>query len=451
MSLFDAPSGVDEVDWERMLSAACDAAENKSASQSAAPLNIFSNLKPFKLTPCKRTIHHGVFRDGATKMADEKELRSALARAGVSEKDFESKRTAFVQRMSNISPEDARKIAAMPQHLADGRANDEWLASRRHRITGSITGSIFGCNKYQSQDDTLESLLRPNFKGNAACAYGNQNEDNAESSFEHYLKHSIVGTKWGPEQRLVTGFDLETPGLCVCTTKPGLAMFGMSPDGVLTLHFDDGHSQTVLVEYKAPYSRRQLNTLSKIDETTNLYKVNDLPGTLVPSGPVPPYYFTQINYGCGILGLPLAFFVVWVPACTPSDTVVLTHTGGAGSSALAVTPSGTIQITECTFDSDFFETKLFPCLSRFWHERYVPDACRLELGIPVPRRSTPPKPRSWFGKRSKDVQDRDAGGAQRRHAFSSRKHPPPASSPALPPAKRRFKFSERRQNGGERT
>ena len=308
----------------------------------------------------------------------------------------------------------------------------------------SRTFHFAGVNKYQSQDDTLESLLRPNFRGNAATKYGNLNEDNAEASFEHYVRHSIVGSRWGPEHRLVTGYKLETPGLCVCTNEPGKAMFGMSPDGIMTLEFQDGTCTKVLVEYKAPYSRRQLNSLSKIDVESNIYKDNELPGTLLKRAPVPPYYFTQVNYGCGILGgLPMAYFVVWVPASTPADTVVHTQAGGT---KLAMTPSGTVQITEIPFDKKFFTEKLFPCLHRFWHDRYVNDAVRLQLGVPVPRRSQPPKPRTWFGKRSRDVKDRDADA--RRHSFSAQR--PSSLVPRAAPRhnkSRRFKFSERRVVG----
>lgn len=459
MSLLDAPDGIDDSHWERMLMAACDEAEDKYAAKTPASVNIFSDLKTFKLTPCKREFQPGVLHDGTI---DAEELRSALGKAGISERDFEIEKDAFIKRLSTISTQDAIRISRMPQHLASGEANPEWLESRKHRVTGSITGSIYGecpcfvscimngrsrtlrfagVNKYQSQDDTLESLLRPNFRGNAATKYGNMNEDNAEASFEHYVRHSIVGSRWGPENRLVTGFALDTPGLCVCTAVPGRAMFGMSPDGILQLDFDDGTHTKVLVEYKAPYSRRQLNSLSKIDDETDLYKQNELPGTLLKTGPVPPYYFTQVNYGCGILGLPMAYFVVWVPASTPADVVVHTQAGGT---KLVMTPSGTVQITEVPFDKDFYNNKLFPCLHRFWHNRYVNDAVRLQLGVPVPRRSLPPKPRTWFGKRSRDVEGRDTDA--RKHSFSAQRSSSLLTSHAPPTRvrKRRFKFSERR-------
>lgn len=356
----------------------------------------------------------------------------------------------FVFRYYKVDEAYAAQVRSMPQHLESGEANPDWLKSRKHRITGSITGSIYGVNKYSNQNEALEQLLRPNFVGNVCTRWGNDNEDNAEAAFVEYLKHEFMGESPSCGRRLVS-FDLHTPGLCICT-RDGMGMFGMSPDGILDLVWDTGETETVLVEYKCPYGKRRFKDVSKADASTNLYKVERLPGTVTKHGPIPPYYMCQIIFGMGLLKLPRTFFVVWAPAISPVNRII-TRTGGAGSSTLAATTKGLIQVSDVPFDEKFYNNKLFPCLERFWRDRYVPDAVKLERGIPVPPRAPPKKKkraRSWFGARSKDAPLRNEDMPKRRGGcpFSSKA---PRFAPAFhrasdqhqPPAKRRCPFTRR--------
>ncbi len=60
---------------------------------------------------------------------------------------------------------------------------------RNGRITGSRVGAILGLNPYQSRDDTLRLMVRenfgaePEFKGNEATRYGQDNEARAISLY----------------------------------------------------------------------------------------------------------------------------------------------------------------------------------------------------------------------------------------------------------------------------
>ena len=74
---------------------------------------------------------------------------------------------AFIlEHTKPVSAAEAAEIAALPQHHADGRANEAWLSSRKHRITGSIVGAILGQNKYCRDHEVLEQLLRPSWTPN---------------------------------------------------------------------------------------------------------------------------------------------------------------------------------------------------------------------------------------------------------------------------------------------
>lgn len=308
----------------------------------------------------------------------------------------------FKTRFMSISVDEVERIASLPQHLVNDDANPEWLLSRRHRLTGSISGAIAGYNKHQSPEDALEQLLRPSFTGNVCTRYGTKNEHNAEKAFIFYFDKYVVNV---PDAVLkgdtVVKYTLETPGLCVSSEYP---MCGMSPDGVLRVSFKSGLHMSILVEYKCPYSQRNRRTTIGVDDDTCLYPVSTVGKTTIPCQ---PYYTTQIMYGMGLLKMPLCFFVVWTPARNYETSILSTCSGG-GNSVIAATPAGLIQLTLVEFDCDFYTDELFPTLMQFWHDLYVPDAVRLELGMKVPYRGKKQKrkrKRTWFG--PCDVPDRE--------------------------------------------
>ncbi len=225
-SMVDVPYGVDDDEWTTLLMHACDIAEERHEKRKAEDAELdLTGVMNFKVRKCKRKVF-SIFEDPA--VAAERDAKH-LEDAGITIEQFEKAKAAFIERMSNISEERARIISEMPQHLSNGDANPDWLQSRRHRITGSITGAIAGLNKYSTPDDCLESLLRPAFKGNCATRWGNEHEDDAESAFESYLSSFVVGTHHPSRDATITGYKLNTPGLCVSTTE-GRGMFGMSPD-----------------------------------------------------------------------------------------------------------------------------------------------------------------------------------------------------------------------------
>ena len=326
---------------------------------------------------------------------------------------IEATRLAFIEKYHTADPEYARKVAGLEQHLDSlgGDANPEWLAARKHRITGSNTGGIVGYNPYCSADDVLERMLRPSFTPNECTQWGNDHEDDAEASFAEWFSYVYMS-----EHPEIKSFHLRNAGLMLCTT-PGMGWAGMSPDGLLDLWFEDGTQETWLVEYKCPYKTRNRTDATL---TKHMYPNSKIPdSTMLPRAPIPKYYYCQINWGMALLKLPKCFFVVWSPAPVDGPPVTVSkYTGGAKGpwQTIAATRYGSIEIVKVDFDKKFFDNIMYPRLHDFYFNRYVPDAVALELGYEVPVRAQPKKP--WFGRwKPKSDEDKYKG----KSPFSERK------------------------------
>jgi hypothetical protein len=124
----------------------------------------------------------------------------------------------------------------------------------------------------------------------------------------------------------------------------------------------------VLVEYKCPYKQRgRVAWMGDLDiyPVENIQKV---PGLRLP---VPSYYYTQVQYGCQLLGVlddlltwpTHCWVVVWAPAAlsaptSPSppatSTTTSTTTGTATSTATSSTTSTTTNTSSTSCDDDNF-------------------------------------------------------------------------------------------------
>jgi hypothetical protein len=292
---------------------------------------------------------------------------------------------SFVEEHSTpMSAAEAAATSALPQHHPNGAANQAWLDSRKHKITGSIVGGILGLNKYASQDDVLENLLFPNWCGNVCTEYGNTHEDDAQDATLCYLR-----------ARDPDNADIENVGFVPCT-RDGMGWCGQSPDGI-----QPGCNR--LVEYKGPYGQR--NTTSVPDGPIDLYPRGVMSHAPTLGGhaiPVPEYYYAQVQWGAGLSGYDRVLFVVWAPAGTvatlpfageasgaavagqgESGTRVLhekrvdTGNGNHVLESLVSTPKGLIQVTDFPRDDAWFDWAL-PRVRKFWEERYVPGVLSLK-------------------------------------------------------------------------
>lgn len=265
-------------------------------------------------------------------------------------------------RFQTVSREHAYAIAACPQHIgSNGEANPHWLEARKHRITGSVVGSIANLNPYLSATELLEELVWPSFSSNACTLYGNEHEDDVQAAFLSYCNSPLFS-------ECHSGGSITNTGLCVSTVI-GQGWAAMSPDGLLTLQKGQDRKCSALLEYKAPYNQRLKTQI----DNENLYPVANLPAGYVQAGleaPIPPQYFAQIQWGMGLLGLPRCFFTVWAPART-SDGNSIRLVSDKECVRIVATPYGLIQVTEIFFDSVFFED-LLQRASSFWKGRYVP-------------------------------------------------------------------------------
>ena len=280
---------------------------------------------------------------------------------------------------------------------------------------------------------------------------------------------------------LLPGFELvdvqfEHRGLCVCKPRPYLAM---SPDGFLVETFrrrnehalreaaqaeQDAAPRTVLsdtprpvpvtceiseiegahgtvryivvlqyvlrvlVEYKCPYKQRGRRTWMGGADIYPVESIINVPGLRLP---VPSYYYTQVQYGCQLLGVlddlltwPTHCWVaVWAPAYSPAplsppaassfsscsssssaapssscraasedsfdcgsfddgDLVqpLRTAVSGGGAALNVQTPHGTVQITRVLFNAAYASWAVETATS-FWSNRYLPALWQKQNGF----------------------------------------------------------------------
>ena len=285
--------------------------------------------------------------------------------------DEDTLRRAVAERIraadTGVTLDQQLRIMSWPQHLADGTANPAWLDARKGgMITGSVSGAINGDNPYSNADMILHGMLWRTFRGNDATRYGNEHEDACQAAFLEHLKTFV--RKMNSRGQVLRDFHIYNPGLVVSRTS---SRFGMSPDGVLELRFEEGGAitvQRVLLEYKCPYRRRSCKRVPR-----DLYKRN-VPFAGSPEVPVPPYYMAQLHHGMSVLGTDgyltgpwRSLMVVWAPL-KHDKTRTLSI---CGPSRMVATTKGLIQVTSVPYD-DAYGTRLRASLDHFYETQAVP-------------------------------------------------------------------------------
>jgi putative phage-type endonuclease len=206
-----------------------------------------------------------------------------------------------------LTQEKADAISQIPQ------GSQPWLDARKNRLTASNFGAAVGLNRYKSPNGLLKDMLWNTFKGNAATRWGSEHEDVARDAYIAKIQAEIdAGTS------PYTSIRVEETGLAV---NPGRPWLGSSPDGVVHVTTPDGNAHKFLLEIKCPFRKEFYDP------------------------PVPVYYNCQIQGVMANMDLPHCDFVVW-------------------------TPTG-MQITRVDFDTEFWDTTLFPKLKAFYFDRYL--------------------------------------------------------------------------------
>lgn len=321
-------------------------------------------------------------------------------------------------RYYSISEVEHSRIVNLEQHHDDEEqtATEEWLESRKNRVTGSRMGAIGHCNKFCSADQCLKDLIwnvPMDEKGVDNCKWGNLSEPRAEEAFVGYM--STFLDERNPETGLtLVNFSVENLGLFVCK-KEGHAMLAMSPDGIMYSTWKDDQGNEVrkisLVEYKCPvpspiaYDRGYSEAEDDVElektarlfgglpdsfdyfkkkwfhvqrrswrnkcKQPGLYKANLLPERLIKTQrekfgefprsdwvhqrkklPVPPYYMAQCQYGMEIFGLS---------GMEMNECYFVVHT--------PVRTAVTVFPRDRSYGKWLVETA-----KQFWEERYVKNA-----------------------------------------------------------------------------
>ena len=97
----------------------------------------------------------------------------------------------FVAQYQTIDPDEHARVRKLEQHFDDEEqtTNPEWLAARKHRITGSVMGVVGHCNPYETIEYFLKKKVwewQMDERGKANCRYGNLHEPVAEEAFAAY-------------------------------------------------------------------------------------------------------------------------------------------------------------------------------------------------------------------------------------------------------------------------
>lgn len=243
-------------------------------------------------------------------------------------------------RTNALSNEQIESLKCIKQHLSSGTANSAWLRAREMRITSSVIGSATHLGKYGSPAAALKDyIFSRTFFGNAATQYGNSHESDAEEAFRQFWKSRIFTRIRESNDKILVNFNVSHLGLCVNKEKQFLAG---SPDGLLTLYFNDSSTEKRLIEYKCPYSMRNYigkGTLYPRDKIKKSDRVLCIPGN----------YYAQIHHLMRILECDRAEFVVWTPNIVGDEQNPITD-----DAMHFYASNGTIERTLVEFDVPYF-------------------------------------------------------------------------------------------------
>jgi len=194
-----------------------------------------------------------------------------------------------------------------------------WLDARLNRITASNFGSAIGANPYCSPDDLLVQLIFKSFSGNEATAYGTANEPVACDAYLKTLANDIVYSS-DPALALPTWRE---SGLSI---SPRFPFLGASPDGIITTHAKSSLVPIHLRCHSAPefnLTSNQFDAQRGIVSVPSWEHPTEYPHEFLLEikcpyrkrlyGPIPSYYYAQIQGCMEILDLPYCHFYVWTP------------------------------------------------------------------------------------------------------------------------------------------
>lgn len=260
---------------------------------------------------------------------------------------IEETRTAivnFYKRILNISESEIVKISCMDQR------SDEWLTSRKLRLTASNFGAAIGCSPYLTPDGLLRQIIYQTFKGNVATAYGSMSEANACREYLGLVNGGTPGDSAAIEHR--------EHGLGLSKDYPFL---GASPDGLLTICREP--AVHIPVELHCPDSKYDLieNYFDPdqgiISKSTWLFPDTfphqalleiKCPFRKMLYGEIPVHYYVQIQGAMQIFDLPYCHFYVWTPT----------------GSSLVCYPK----------NDRFWHDYMLPRLKKFYFTKYMPMA-----------------------------------------------------------------------------
>ncbi len=164
------------------------------------------------------------------------------------------------------------------------QGEDDWLDSRKNRLTGSNYAAAIGWNPYKKPIGLVKDMLWGGFKGNEATRYGTKHEDYARDLYLCYLyeKHAFDNVD----------IRIDELGLWVSKQFP---CFGMSVDGIIYIG-----DKVCLLEIKCPFRKKLYSKDSRYKDSK-----------------IPHYYYTQIM-GAGFLRMDSLMieelhFVTYVP------------------------------------------------------------------------------------------------------------------------------------------
>ena len=146
-----------------------------------------------------------------------------------------------------------REVMAEDQHLPDGKINPVWAKNRRHSQNGSNVTNIVG-NGFCSPVEHCKHKLWPStHKVNEVfCSWGNRNEDRCDDELATYLDQRVQD----PDDALAS-YTIHHCGLVKETMDKGY-----SPDGYVEEVYQDGTTAVVLVEYKCPFTKRNMEPIN---------------------------------------------------------------------------------------------------------------------------------------------------------------------------------------------
>lgn len=161
--------------------------------------------------------------------------------------------------------------------------SEEWFSARRGKVTASAVGGILGLSPYVAREDVMRRMVRdslgaePEFAGNTATIWGQNNEDGAILDF-----------------RMETGLDVESAPFVVL--DDGDQWLGASPDGYVS---DGG-----LIEVKAPFSLRAASKPAPFRSASEQ-----------------EHYAAQMQVQMYVTGRKHCWFFQWCPADTKLERV----------------------------------------------------------------------------------------------------------------------------------